>query len=95
MEVDHEDGDGLNNRRGNLRHVTHTENLQAAFQRRREREFDAWFEEQMQKLSDESRPKILQKPGRLVASLGKVRGKTPTKTSWCGQEDSNLHPSRD
>ena len=27
MDIDHKDGDGLNNQKGNLRHCTHTENV--------------------------------------------------------------------
>jgi hypothetical protein len=27
--------------------------------------------------------------------LTKIEGETPTKPSWCGQEDSNLHPLQD
>ena len=95
LEVDHRDGNGLRNERANLRHVTHAVNLRHAFERRREREFSAWFEEQMQTLSDESQQKVLQNMGRPEGLHHSNAGKTPTKSSWCGQEDSNLHPLQD
>lgn len=41
MEVDHIDGDGLNNTRQNLRVVSHQKNIQAITSRR---QFAEWFE---------------------------------------------------
>lgn len=41
LEVDHRDGDGLNNQRSNLRAVTHSENLQNTHRHRTERA--AWL----------------------------------------------------
>ncbi len=37
IDVDHADGDGLNNRRGNLRYLLHGENVSQGFTRRQRR----------------------------------------------------------